>query len=133
MLLTRHFIAQYNQKFGKCFEKIAPAAQSLLESYQWPGNVRELCNTIERIILIEDGNTVTKEHLRILDSRDDDKMGALPQAPVAHELDYHAATRNIIREALKTAGGNVSEAARLMNIPPHKLRYRIKKYGMVCQ
>ena len=132
MLLTRHFIAQYNQKFGKCFEKIAPAAQSLLESYQWPGNVRELCNTIERIILIEDGNTVTKEHLRILDSRDDDKMGALPQEPVAHELDYHAATRNIIREALKTAGGNVSEAARLMNIPPHKLRYRIKKYGMVC-
>ena len=133
MLLTRHFIAQYNQKFGKYFEKIAPEAQSFLVSYHWPGNVRELCNTIERIILIEDGDTVTKEHLRILDCRDDIKMGAPPQAPVEHELDYNVATKNIIKEAMKTAGGNVSEAARLMNMPPHKLRYRIKKYGLTSQ
>ncbi len=129
-ILARHFIQKYNQKFGKCFDEIDPKAQQFLAEYQWPGNVRELRNTIERVILIEAGNTVTWEHLRILDNSDENKIEPLsPEAP-EKGLDYNEATKRLIREAMKTSGGNVSEAARLMNMPPHKLRYRIKKYGM---
>jgi DNA-binding NtrC family response regulator len=130
LLLARHFIKQYNQKFGKCFGEITPEAQRFLTAYQWPGNVRELRNTIERIILIETGNTVTLEHLRILDNADENIMDALSPETAENGLDYNEATKSLIREAMKTSGGNVSEAARLMNMPPHKLRYRIKKYGM---
>jgi len=133
ILLARHFIKQYNQKFGKCFGEIAPKAQRFLTAYQWPGNVRELSNTIERIVLIEAGNTVTWEHLRTLDTTDENKNDAISPEVAENGLDYNEATKGLIREAMKTSGGNVSEAARLMNMPPHKLRYRIKKYGMVHQ
>ncbi len=133
LLLARHFIKQYNRKFAKCFGEIVPKAQRFLAAYQWPGNVRELRNTIERIILIEAGNTVTLEHLRILDNSDENKIDALSPEAAENGLDYNEATKSLIREAMKTSGGNVSEAARLMNIPPHKLRYRIKKYGMAHQ
>jgi len=92
-----------------------------------------LRNTIERIILIDADNAITREHLKILDPCDANKIEA-PSAEAAESgLDYNEATKNLIREAMKTSGGNVSEAARLMNMPPHKLRYRIKKYGMVEQ
>jgi transcriptional regulator with GAF, ATPase, and Fis domain len=56
----------------------------------------------------------------------------VPEAGGA-KLDYDETTKRLIREAMKTAAGNVSEAARLMNMPPHKLRYRIKKYDMAGQ
>jgi len=133
ILLTRHFIKQYNQKFGKCFGEIDPKAQAFLAAYKWPGNVRELRNTIERIILIEAGNTVTWEHLRILDNSNENKIDALSSEAAENGLDYNEATKSLIREAMKTSGGNVSEAARLMNMPPHKLRYRIKKFDMARQ
>ena len=133
ILLARHFIKQYNEKFGKCFGDIAPGAQRFLTTYQWPGNVRELRNTIERIILIETDHTVTREHLRILDTSHQKNNEALAPEAAENGLDYKEATKSLIREAMKTSGGNVSEAARLMNMPPHKLRYRIKKYGLAHQ
>jgi DNA-binding NtrC family response regulator len=133
LLLARHFITQYNQKFGKCFGQIDPKAQRFLTAYQWPGNVRELRNTIERIILIEGGNAVTWQHLRILNTSHANKIDALSPEAAGNGLDYNKTTKNLISEAIKTSGGNVSEAARLMNMPPHKLRYRIKKYGMTNQ
>jgi DNA-binding NtrC family response regulator len=133
IILTRHFINQYNHKFGKSFSEIAPEAQAFLMAYPWPGNVRELRNTIERIILIEAGTTLTQEHFRILDARNKNKIKGLKPETTENELDYNEATKSLIREAMKTAGGNVSEAARLMNMPPHKLRYRIKKYGLASQ
>jgi DNA-binding NtrC family response regulator len=133
ILLTRHFINQYNHKFGKSFSEIAPEAQTFLMAYPWPGNVRELRNTIERIILIESGNILTQEHFRILETRNENKIEGLNPETVENELDYNEATKSLIREAMKTAGGNVSEAARLMNMPSHKLRYRIKKYGLASQ
>jgi len=126
VLLTRHFIKQYNQKFGKNFTDLTPGALAFLSAYHWPGNVRELRNTIERIILIETGTTIKREHLRILNTADQKKNAAhIPQLS-ENGLDYNEATKNLIREAMKTAGGNVSEAARLMNMPSHKLRYRKK-------
>jgi transcriptional regulator with PAS, ATPase and Fis domain len=130
VLLTRHFIKEYNQKFGKNFSEITPDALAFLSAYHWPGNVRELRNTIERIILIETGDTITRDHLQILNLADRSQTNAQAPQPTENGLDYNEATKSLIREAIKAASGNVAEAARLMNMPPHKLRYRIKKYGL---
>lgn len=132
LLLTRHFIHTYNQKFGKNFGEITPDAEAFLNSYDWPGNVRELRNTIERIVLIETGNTITREHFHMSVPQPEQHAETLTPAEIT-DLDYNEATKRLIREAMTTAGGNVAEAARLMNMPPHKLRYRIKKYDMAGQ
>jgi DNA-binding NtrC family response regulator len=132
-LLTQHFIHTYNQKFGKNFSEISPDAQAFLKSYDWPGNVRELRNTMERIILIEGGATITRDHFHMLLSTNPQHPASPMTAAADDLLDYNEATKRLIREAMKTAEGNVTEAARLMNMPPHKLRYRIKKYDMAGQ
>lgn len=100
--------------------------------YPWPGNVRELRNILERIILTEDGDTLTLEHFQNIGMQSEVIADDLSKKSVEQGgLDYNEVTLNLIREALKITHGNVSEAARLMNIPPHKLRYRIKKYGLL--
>jgi transcriptional regulator of acetoin/glycerol metabolism len=51
---------------------------------------------------------------------------ALPQ----EGLDLSRLEKNLIEQALKRTGGNVSKAARLLSIPRDKLRYRVKKFGI---
>ncbi len=130
VLLAQHFIAQYNQKFNKQFADIAPEAQAFMQTYPWPGNVRELRNTIERIVLIEDGALITPEHFQKLGMHLDKPAATILPETTEGGLDYNQTTKNLIRDALQTTNGNITEAARLMNIAPHKLRYRIKKYGL---
>lgn len=127
--LTEHFIAAFNLKYGKQFSSIDLEARKALQDYSWPGNVRELRNTLERIILLENGTTVLLRHLSFLSS--------LPEAPLFLEnnpaegsLDYEETIKRLIQETLEKTGGNVLEASRVLNMPAHKLRYRIKKYGL---
>jgi DNA-binding NtrC family response regulator len=133
ILLTHHFMNQYNHKFSKNFSEISPEARAFLLDYQWPGNVRELRNAIERIILIESGTVLTSKHLHILGTPKENHTADFKPMAAENDLDYNKVAKGLIREAMKITRGNVSEAARLMNMPSHKLRYRIKKYGLLNQ
>ena len=124
---------QYNHKFSKNFSEISPEARAFLLDYQWPGNVRELRNAIERIILIESGTVLTSKHLHILGTPKENHTADFKPMAAENDLDYNKVAKGLIREAMKITRGNVSEAARLMNMPSHKLRYRIKKYGLLNQ
>ena len=68
MPLAEYFISFYNQKYGKKFNTVSPEARKALREYSWPGNVRELRNTLERIILLESGDTIFRHQLSFLQS-----------------------------------------------------------------
>ncbi len=130
VLLVENFMSEYNQKFGKKFSRISSEAKTLLSKYHWPGNVRELRNTVERIILLEDGNTLLPEHLPFVSKLNERRAVDIQLDLSGSNLDYEEITKSLISEAMKRTQGNVLEAARLMNMPAHKLRYRIKKFGL---
>ena len=127
--LTEHFIASFNLKYGKQFNSTSPEARKALQDYSWPGNVRELRNTVERIILLESGTTILPHHLSFLQT---EQAGTTPSERNGAEgpINYEETIKKLIQEALEKTGGNVLEASRLLNMPAHKLRYRIKKYGL---
>jgi len=127
--LTEHFIASFNLKYGKQFSSIASEARKALQEYSWPGNVRELRNTLERIILLENGTTVLSQHLSFLTSQLEARA-PLEINPSDSPLEYEETVKRLIQETLEKTSGNVLEASRLLNMPAHKLRYRIKKYGL---
>jgi DNA-binding NtrC family response regulator len=127
--LTEYFLKLYNQKLGKTFAKISAEAKKLLLEYHWPGNVRELRNTIERVILLENGNVLLPEHIAFYQGEKESTEGPGIDFSMG-TLDYAETIRRMLEEALKRSQGNVLEAARLLNMPPHKMRYRIKKYGL---
>jgi two-component system, NtrC family, response regulator AtoC len=129
MPLTEYFIGFYNQKFGKKFTRVAPETRKALLGYSWPGNVRELRNLLERIILLESGNTLLPHHLDLLQTGRETTVSSRKDSSDGL-LDYEEAIKRLMQEALGRTSGNVLEAARLLNMPAHKMRYRIKKYDL---
>ncbi len=61
--LIDYFIKGFNIQFRKNIKGVTPDARDLLMQYDWPGNVRELRNVIERAIILQSGEYISKEDL----------------------------------------------------------------------
>ena len=101
-----------------------------LEEYSWPGNVRQLKNVLERVLILERGREIRREHLPAeLDGQQRQVATtgatlALPQ----DGLSLEEVEQNLIRQALSRTGGNVTKAATLLGLSRDTLRYRLDKY-----
>src|SRR6266849_8780335 len=62
-ILAEHFLKEANARFERAIRSISAEARTHLMKYEWPGNVRELKNTIERSVLITDGDVLTSKFL----------------------------------------------------------------------
>ena len=70
--LFRFFVDRFNEQFKKGFVQISQEAEERILSYPWPGNIRELRNTVERIVLLEKGDTILGKHLSFLTGKERD-------------------------------------------------------------
>ncbi len=126
--LAEHFLTKYANEHGKSIRRFAPEAIDLLLAYPWPGNVRELGNTIERAVVICDTNVIHHYHLppdlQMLRLTTTINHKGLADAVNAYE-------RELLCEALQTAYGNRSQAAKLLKISERLLGYKIKKHNIV--
>ena len=96
-------------------------ALSELESYRFPGNVRELKNIIERALIQSGGGEIRPEHLYAHAGTSppvtpSDSEGAGTEPPPRVPLNLKQAEAVLIQQAVEQAGGNMSEAARLLGI-----------------
>ncbi|MFB6351484.1 MAG: sigma 54-interacting transcriptional regulator, partial [Bradymonadaceae bacterium] len=131
-VLTRYFIRQ-NDEVGD-LEVTREVDEALLD-YDWPGNVRELENVVERMCLLHEG-----DRLELEDVPDEIRNAAGPEQLELDEqlpfelpddgLDLIALERAVIAAALDKHDGNKSATARYLDLPRHKLLYRIDKFGL---
>ena len=138
ILMSRHFLALYNDKFRKRFLSVDPEVEAIFRSYGWPGNVRELRNLLERIVLLEDDEVLREDHLpgemvaqfesvpRVLRdalaarSEGDEGMSTLAEVEQEHIL-----------RVLEHSEGNRSRAARVLGISRQSLIERLKRIAAV--
>jgi DNA-binding NtrC family response regulator len=127
--LVWHFIEIYNRKFNKAIRGLSAEAERIFLDYHWPGNVRELRNAVERAMIFEDGALITEEHLPFRPAAAaKEGPGEASVAPESAEnLSLAESERRLIARALEAAGGNVSQAAKLLGIGRDSLRYKLKK------
>jgi two-component system response regulator AtoC len=116
--LARFFIEHFNRKFNHTIQGLSSLAAHLLLSYDWPGNVRELRNAIERGMILEESNSITSSSLPSAISHLDGQV----RFPALLESE-----RALVGLALEQAGGNQSEAARLLRVTRDQLRYKKRK------
>ena len=133
--LANYFLERYARESTKPVNSITPEAMKRLMDYHWPGNVRELQNIIERGVTLfsgtDSGTTETK-----LDTGDiylDDPIARTPSNS-SHVLPPGMTLEQwedeTIREALRRANGNKSQAARALGLSRNALRYRLSKLGV---
>jgi DNA-binding NtrC family response regulator len=125
--LTNHFIRKLAPENGCRVESITDAAMEKLMAYHWPGNVRELENVIERSLVMCTGAQLDAADIR-LESAPRPRHNDVPFVPDGMSLDQFE--QEIIREALRRASGNKSQAARLLGLTRNALRYRLTQMGM---
>jgi len=137
---VKYFINAFNKKFRKNFEEIDKSAEDAMLNYAWPGNIRELKNSIERIVLLENGPTLMGEHFPFAAERTEDRTlgrvldrlltNPIPEDGIDLERVVADLEREIIIKASEQAGWNQSLTARLLNLKRDKLRYRMKGYNL---
>jgi len=130
-LLERHFIAKFSAQYGKEISGLTRRAQIRLALHSWPGNVRELENVIGHACMMTLGDTIDVQDLpSYLNSgapTEEDMMPLETESGVAALEDQE---RQLIVRAMQSAGGNQSQAARLLRIGRDALRYKLKKHNL---
>jgi DNA-binding NtrC family response regulator len=126
--LVEHFLAKFGKESGKEIRGVAPKAMQLLMSFCWPGNVRELENIIERAAALASGPRIEADDIHLDDEPVRENGAASGFLPPGITMDQWEEA--MIRKALERAGGNKSQAARLLGLSRNAFRYRLDKIGV---
>jgi len=130
--LANLFLARFAQDSGR-EEKItgiSPAAMQVLVSHYWPGNVRELQNVIERASALASASQLEASDIQLDTPRNRTSVASDRDRFLPDGMTLDQWEDEMIREALKRAGGNKSQAARLLGLSRNALRYRLSKIGI---
>jgi DNA-binding NtrC family response regulator len=122
-----YLVEHFAKKFGG---DLSEGAMERLLSYHWPGNVRELENVVERSILLAQGPKVEAEDIKIDMGGSRSRPAAASDHFLPEGVTLEQYEQSIIREALKRANGNKSQAARLLGLTRNALRYRLDQMGV---
>jgi DNA-binding NtrC family response regulator len=128
--LADHLVKKLSKDLGSPVNEISEGAVQRLMAYHWPGNVRELENVLERSMVLSTGPVLQADDIRLdmqLRSKVQSSAGDhfLPEGMTLDEYE-----QSIIKEALKRANGNKSQAARLLGLTRNALRYRLTQMGL---
>lgn len=154
VLLLEHFLALLNRQLGKEVKGIAPGALQRLLEYDWPGNIRELQGVLRQALLQCSGEVLLESNLpaelkasSVQSSREKptesrvskQSTGGLSQfineRLAALSKDLYAETlaqmeTELLTLVLQHAGGNQSEASRILGITRGSLRNKIRSHGI---
>jgi len=127
LLLAEFFLEKYARENRKDIRRLSTPAIDMLMQYHWPGNVRELENSIERAVLLCEGNVIHSYHLppTLQTGEESDTIPALSLEESVANLE-----REMIIDALKNTQGNMAKAAKLLHITERKFAYKASKYGV---
>jgi len=136
--LIAYYFDYYCRQVGRRELQLSAEAVELLFRYDWPGNVRELCNEIQRLVLYAaDGEVIGTEHLspEILDQSSSGKTSSAKLKVTIHEevtLDEAVAEleRQLITQTLAKHNGNLTRAARSLNLTNKGLRDKLRRLGI---
>ena len=118
--LAERFIERYGQKYGKADLMLSGDAAEKLKNHSWEGNIRELQNTIEKAVIMCDGDIISPDHLELHTS----------QRPLNESQTLEEMERQTIANAITQCGGNLSQVAQQLGITRQTLYNKIKRYGL---
>lgn len=127
-VLARHFLEKSNRR-----KSIESEALEALSGYDWPGNVRELEAVVERVSILTPGTLIREvdieRELRTFykPNQARDSSFTLPSGGIVFEDVEH----QLLRQAMDRAGGNMTEAAKLLGMSYRTFRYRALKFGIM--
>lgn len=129
-LFADFFLDQANRELGKRIVGFDAAALAALTRYDWPGNLRQLKNTVKSATLLAAGDYVTCRELPAEVTAPSTGAAAGNPTVPSFSLRDPASEEEQIRRALAAAGGNKSQAAKLLGVDRKTLYNKLHHYGI---
>lgn len=130
-LIAETFVRSFAKEEGKKLEQLSEDAKAALMAYDWPGNVRQLQNVIRNAVVLQDGEELTAQMLPRNLMQASASNGPAPtqlRSPSNAILPLAVVERQAIEAALAATGGNIQQAARLLEIDPSTIHRRKKSW-----
>ena len=118
--LAEIFIEHYCKKYNKSELLLAMETAEKLKAHSWEGNIRELQNTIEKAVIMCEGNIIKPEILEV----------RIAQRTITEAQTLEEMERQLIGNAIEQCGGNLSQVAQQLGITRQTLYNKIKRYGL---
>ncbi|MGN6212762.1 sigma-54-dependent transcriptional regulator [Parafilimonas sp.] len=125
ILLAKHFAKQYAAKYRKAAIELDKSALEKLMKYPFPGNVRELQYTMERAIIMSDGEVLTEKDLLFSPIE-----SAITQTPEHDDNKLSTIEKNTILHVIEKHNGNITKAAKELGLTRTALYRRLSKYDI---
>jgi len=141
-LLAQNFLEQYAREYDRPDLEFQTEALQCLLRRPWNGNIRELQNTINRAVLLCNGNKITMADLVDPETREQGNgFAGIENQTCFFTMNYKEAkqeivklfTRSYVSRMLIESGGNVSSAARNCGMERQALQRLMRKYGIKSQ
>jgi len=137
LALARHFLSHYAKEYASTLAAFTPEAEALLREYQWPGNIRELQHTLERIVLLGEGQFVTRTALNkaiesetpTITSKNVDATTIKIDIP-PEGLSFEDIEKQALQAVLEKMGWNRRRTSRVFKITRPRLARKIEKYQL---
>ncbi|MGQ9695943.1 MAG: sigma-54-dependent transcriptional regulator [Thermodesulfobacteriota bacterium] len=133
-LLANHFLEHFNRTKKKKIKGFTKEAMDKLIKYNWPGNVRELENTIERVVILLDGDFINPQDLpekfQNLTRNNLPQEIIIPDEGICLEEAVNEFEKKLILQALQKTGWIKNKAARLLNLNRTTLIEKIKRQNL---
>ncbi len=124
--LANLFIKRYAHKYGRQVSSIDPVAEKMLVSNYWSGNIRELQNTIEKAVILSEGEILVASDLQFETTVNTTPLTSAIQTEETLEM----AEERAIRSAMERYSGNLSLVAKSLDISRPTLYSKLKKYNI---
>lgn len=121
-LLARYYLKLYSHKYNKKGLKIDPSLLKQMASYTWPGNVRELQHTMEKAVILSDGEYIEDQGIIV----DRGKTSQDAEEPVTLE----DMEKVMIERSVQNNKGNLSKVAGELGITRATLYRKMEKFGI---
>lgn len=120
--LAHLFLDRYASIYNKPSMELTPAAEQKIKGMPWYGNIRELQHSIEKAVILSDGNTIDEQ----------DISGNMPMAekPMDGVQTISEMERRLIEKTIRECDGNLSQVASRLGVSRQTLYNKIKKYGL---
>ncbi|MGF1511773.1 MAG: sigma-54-dependent transcriptional regulator [Myxococcota bacterium] len=138
-LLVDHFLEKYRRRLGKEVDDVSTEAMQVLLRHDWPGNIRELENVMERAVLFSENGVITPDELpeglreaSLHDSGSFSSPSSSSVGPLKKIVRQHAESveKELIVRALAETQGNVTQAARRLEISRKSLQNKMKEFHL---
>jgi len=131
--LVRHFVKQFSAENNFKPKTFSPAAVEALKRHAWRGNARELKNTIERLLIMVEGDEIKPEHLADVLWRPGAASGdgPAPTEAAGSLQDFKAsAERAFLVQKLRESRWNISATANAIGTPRSNLYKKLEQYAI---